>query len=112
VGTWVLARSCGLPMSLIGAFTVMSLLAVGILFPSGPGQFGNYQAAVIFALAIQPMAQLEGPISAYVFSMYVLMQGFTVVSGVVAMMTSHVSLSRITGGGDTDPAPLREGRSP
>jgi uncharacterized protein (TIRG00374 family) len=109
VGMWILALGCGLPLPLIGAYTVMTLLAVGILFPSGPGQFGNFQAAVTFALAVQPIVQGEVEKSVFIFGMYVLMQGFTALAGLVSMMTHHVSLSRAVSGGEEEDKPSAAG---
>ena len=80
----------------------MSLLAVGILIPAGPGQLGNFQYAVAVAVFIQlPADQLDPGRSVFIFLMYVLMQGFTALAGVISLMTSHVSLVRaVSGGGD------------
>lgn len=95
LGMWVLALGCGLPITLVGAFTVMTLLAVGILIPAGPGQLGNFQYAVAVALAVQlPASQLEPGRSVYIFAMFLLMQGLTLVAGVGSLLTRHVSLAR------------------
>ena len=99
LGMWALAQGFGLSISLTGAFTVMSLLAVGILLPTGPGHFGNFQASVAAALAIQPLppGQLESAGAAYIFTMYLIMLGITIVTGLGSMLTRHISLTPTVG---------------
>lgn len=97
VSMWFLARVCGLDLSLIGGFTVMTLLAVGILLPTGPGHFGNFQVSVATALTLEnlPQGQLEGPGSVLIFALYAGMFGITIVAGLGALMTEHITLSRV-----------------
>lgn len=97
VGMWYLARTCGLPIPLIGGFAIMTILGVGILIPTGPGHFGNFQAAVTAALGLLGLSasQFEGPGSAYVFILYLGIFGTTVGAGLVALLTDHVTLARV-----------------
>ena len=46
------ASAAGLPMQLGHAAAVMGVLAIGILLPTGPGLFGNFQLAVSAALRL------------------------------------------------------------
>jgi len=94
---WFLARVCGIDLSLIGGFTVMTILAVGILLPTGPGHFGNFQASVAAALSLLslPAEQLEGPGSVYIFAQYLGMFGITIVAGLGSLMTEHITISRV-----------------
>jgi hypothetical protein len=112
LGMWVLAVAGGLPLSLLGGFAVMSILGVGILLPTGPGHFGNFQAAVTVALGLEGVdaSLLSGPGSAYVFVLYVGMLGLTVGAGVLAMTSRHVQFGRLvapapTGVDEASPAP-------
>jgi hypothetical protein len=108
---WLLARVCGLDMSLIGGFTVMTLLAVGILLPTGPGHFGNFQVSVATALSLEnlPQGQLEGPGSVLIFALYAGMFGITIVAGLASLMTKHITLSRVMAPGRVTPAPQKDG---
>lgn len=95
-GMWLFAQSCGLPISVIGGFTIMTMLGVGILFPTGPGHFGNFQVAVWLALTLQGLSteQMEHLGSVYIFMMYVFILGITVLAGAGALMTRHVSIRK------------------
>jgi hypothetical protein len=42
VGVWVLARGLGLPLSPIGAFATMGIVAVGITLPNAPALIGQF----------------------------------------------------------------------
>jgi glycosyltransferase 2 family protein len=72
-GMWVLARGCGIEsMTLLQAFVVMGVLAVGILVPAGPGLFGAFQASMYAALAMYFHDDVVlGPGVVYVFLLYV-----------------------------------------
>jgi glycosyltransferase 2 family protein len=77
-----LARACGLMLPLAGAVAGMGCLAVGILLPAGPGYFGNFQAAVVAAIEIfLPVAAVSERLAVFVFLLYVLQTGLTVVFG-------------------------------
>jgi uncharacterized protein (TIRG00374 family) len=60
IGVWLLGIGCGLPMQLGHAAAVMGVLAIGILLPTGPGLFGNFQLAVSAALRLYFAEQLVG----------------------------------------------------
>jgi len=82
---WVLARGCGLDLSLLGACSAMAFLAVGILLPTGPGLFGNFQYAVFLALGLYlPADVVHDPGSAYVFVLW------------ASQMTMHVLLAAVS----------------
>ncbi len=49
---WVLARAFGLPLSAIGGFAVMGVVAVGIMLPNPPGLIGLYQGATLLGLTL------------------------------------------------------------
>jgi uncharacterized protein (TIRG00374 family) len=98
IGMWVLARSCGLGISVIGGFTVMTMLGVGILLPTGPGHFGNFQVSVWLALSLLGVSEeiINSNGSVYIFMLYLLILLTTVGAGVVSLLTRHVSLRRET----------------
>jgi uncharacterized protein (TIRG00374 family) len=84
-GFWVLARGCGLDLSFPGAVAGMGVLAVGILLPSGPGYFGNFQISLLVALEMYLGAAAQGEAAAvFIFLLYVFQTGLTLIFGAVA----------------------------
>lgn len=78
-----LALGCGLDIPFVGAVAGMGCLAVGILLPAGPGYFGNFQVAVLAAVNIYVSAPALGErIAVFIFLLYVLQTGLTVLFGV------------------------------
>ncbi len=51
-GIGVLAKSFGFELGLVQAFTVLSVLVVGVMIPAGPGMVGTFQAAVAGGLSL------------------------------------------------------------
>lgn len=97
LGMWFLARACGLPLSLVGGYTIMTILGVGILIPTGPGQLGNFQASIALALELQGLSneQIQGPGSALIFLMYLCILSVTAGAGALAILSGRVSLSSL-----------------
>jgi uncharacterized protein (TIRG00374 family) len=86
VGVWLLGVGCGLPMQLGHAAAVMGVLALGILLPTGPGLFGNFQLAVGAALHLYFAPDLVGTRGAvFVFWLYTLQSAVMIVAGVVPL---------------------------
>ena len=52
VGTWLLARGCGLDVSFPAALAMMSVLGISLLIPGGPGQFGIFHYGMILGLSM------------------------------------------------------------
>jgi glycosyltransferase 2 family protein len=81
----VLAVGCGLDLSFAGACAGMGVLAVGILLPAGPGYFGNFQISVLVALEMYLGSAAHGePAAVFIFLLYVLQTGLTVLFGGIA----------------------------
>jgi len=79
---WVLARGCGLDLSFSGAVAGMGVLAVGILLPSGPGYFGNFQISVLVALEMYVGAAARTENAAvFIFLLYAFQTGLTLIFG-------------------------------
>jgi hypothetical protein len=104
LGVWMLGRGCGLPMDLGHATAVMGVLAIGILLPTGPGLFGNFQLAVLAALRLYFAESLVGAQGAvFVFLLYALQSSVMVLAGVVPLyalrlrMADLVSLPDVEG---------------
>lgn len=85
---YLLARGCGLSLSILGAFAGMGCLAVGILLPTGPGYFGNFQISVLVALKIyMPVEAFEEQVAVFVFLLYALQTGLTVLFGAAGALS-------------------------
>ena len=83
---WVLGLACGLPMHAGHAMAVMGVLALGILLPSGPGLFGNFQVAVSAALKLYFADELVGGAGAvYIFLLYALNALMMIAVGLVPL---------------------------
>jgi uncharacterized protein (TIRG00374 family) len=107
---WVLALACGLPMQLGHAVAVMGVLALGILLPSGPGLFGNFQVSVSAALKLYFPAQLVGSQGAvFIFLLYLLNALAMIAIGVIPMLRMHLRLGELIspriGESELPPAP-------
>jgi len=96
LGVMFLARGCGVPLSFGHAAAVMGVLAIGILLPTGPGLFGNFQLAVTTTLTLYfatPLVVTRG--AAFVFWLYVCQAGVMIVAGVVALIALRLRLSDV-----------------
>jgi glycosyltransferase 2 family protein len=61
LGVYVLARGFGLPLTLVGAFATMGLVAVGITLPNSPGLVGQFQWFTLLGLSLYlPGAATKG----------------------------------------------------
>ncbi len=88
---WVLGIACGLPMEFGHALAVMGVLALGILLPSGPGLFGNFQISVSAALKLYFARELvveQG--AAFIFLLYGLNALMMTTIGVVPLIYTHI----------------------
>ena len=106
---WILAHGCGLELSFSGAVAGMGVLAVGILLPSGPGYFGNFQISVFVALEMYVGAAARTENAAvFIFLLYVFQTGLTLIFAAVAAipMLRRPVVHR------TSIAPAPEGRRP
>jgi uncharacterized protein (TIRG00374 family) len=92
-GVWLLARGCGLPLGLGHAAAVMGVLAIGILLPTGPGLFGNFQLAVAAALRLYLAEDVVGAEGAtFIFLLYACQSAVMVVAGVIPLYALRVRL--------------------
>jgi len=99
-GVLLLARGCGLELGPAGAVALMGIVAVGILLPSGPGFFGNFQAAVLVALGLYAPAHAHGEVaSVFIFTLYLAQVAVTLLVGLGALALSGLSLRGIVSSG-------------
>jgi hypothetical protein len=90
---WALARGCGLDIGAAGAIAVVGVLAVGIMLPTGPGYFGNFQASVLIVLSMflaDPVIKVQGAV--FIFILFVAQGGVHVLAGIAGLLDSHTSL--------------------
>lgn len=99
-GMWLLAHACGLPLTLGHATAVMGVLAIGILLPTGPGLFGNFQLAISAALRLYfPESVVTSQGAVYIFIMYAIQLVVIALAGIIplyAMKLSFRDLLRMT----------------
>jgi hypothetical protein len=68
------------------AAAVMGVLAIGILLPSGPGLFGNFQLAVSAALRLYFAEALVGQAGAvFIFLLYALQSSVMIIAGIIPL---------------------------
>jgi uncharacterized protein (TIRG00374 family) len=94
LGVWLLGVGCGLPMTLGHAAAVMGVLAIGILLPTGPGLFGNFQLAVSAALRLyfaESLVASEGAV--FIFLLYVMQSSVMVLAGAIPLYALRLRLS-------------------
>ena len=95
VGVWLLARGCGLPVNLGHAAAIMGVLAIGILLPTGPGLFGNFQLAVSAALRLYFAESIVGAQGAvFIFLLYALQSSVMVRGGHHPALRAQAALPR------------------
>lgn len=96
LGVWWLGAHCGLPgFSFIHAVAVMSILAIGILLPSGPGLFGTFQLAVVGCLRMyypESIVAREG--ATFIFLLYTLQSLVMVIAGFLPLLLAPESWFR------------------
>lgn len=93
---WVLARGFGLELSVVGAFAVMGLVAVGITLPNSPGLVGQYQYFTKLGLSLYLPAQIvETDGMAFAIALHGLQVVWYLGVGALAMVSRHVSFAEV-----------------
>lgn len=110
LGVWWLGLGVGLPMTFGHAVAVMGVLAIGILLPTGPGLFGNFQLAVVACLKLFfPESVVAEQGSVFVFLLYVLQSSVMVLFGIVPLYSLHLRLRDLLSvpqsSGESEPPP-------
>jgi uncharacterized protein (TIRG00374 family) len=105
---FVLAQGMGLPLSVIGSFATMALLAVGITMPNAPGLVGQFHAFTLMGVALYlPTAEeggaLYGTALAFAIVLHISQLVWYVGAGVLALATPYVSLSEVWQARKLDP---------
>jgi glycosyltransferase 2 family protein len=93
-GVWILGIGVGLPLEFGHAVAIMGVLAIGILLPTGPGLFGNFQLAVAACLKLffpESVVATQGAL--FVFLLYILQSAVMIVAGIVPLYALHLRMS-------------------
>jgi glycosyltransferase 2 family protein len=106
---YVLAQGMGLPLSVMGSFATMALLAVGISVPNTPGLFGQFHSLTMWGVQLYLVAAKEGgPLYGIALAYAVVLHMSQLVwylgTGIVALATPYVSLSEVWQARKLDPA--------
>ncbi|MBN1656143.1 MAG: flippase-like domain-containing protein [Deltaproteobacteria bacterium] len=93
VGMWLLGLGCGLSLNIGHATAIMGILAIGILLPTGPGLFGNFQLAISTALKLYFADAVVGSQGAvYIFVMYAIQTVVIVLAGVIPLYVMNLRI--------------------
>jgi glycosyltransferase 2 family protein len=94
LGVWALGVGCGLNFAFGHALAVMGVLAIGILLPTGPGLFGNFQLAVSAALRLYFAESVVGSQGAvFIFLLYLLQSAVMIVAGIIPLYALRLRFS-------------------
>jgi glycosyltransferase 2 family protein len=88
LGTWLLARGCGIEVGFPEALAMMSVLGISLLVPGGPGQFGVFHYGMLLGLSMfvgEAVVETRG--SVFIFWMFVTQLSMGVILGLVAQRT-------------------------
>ena len=81
-------------MQLGHAAAVMGVLAIGILLPTGPGLFGNFQLAVSAALRLYfPSSSSATQGAVFIFLLYLMQSAVMVWRGVIPLYALRVRMA-------------------
>lgn len=100
LGVWVLARGFDLPLSAIGGFATMGLVAVGISLPNSPGLVGQFQWFTLLGLSIylgpgvvDNHSPLHAHALAFAITNHLLQVAWYVAAGAAGLASPWVSIS-------------------
>lgn len=111
LGYFVLARAFHLDMSLVAAFALCGMIAIGILLPSGPGLVGNFHEFGRFGLQVfLPATVIAGPGMAYIVLTHGLHLVWHLATGLAALASKHVRFTRLRSRASLPPRELPIGR--
>jgi len=95
-GMGVLARAFDLHLGLMQSFTVLGVLVVGVMIPSGPGMVGTFQAATVLGLSLFiPGEVLDTRGTAYANVLWAAQLAFTTALGLFFLFSRHIRIAQI-----------------
>jgi glycosyltransferase 2 family protein len=94
VGMWVLARGFGLDLSIVGAFAVMGIIAVGITLPNSPGLVGQFHYLTTLGLSLYLASDVANSTGlAYAIMLHGIQVVWYIGMGAISLLTPWVSFS-------------------
>jgi uncharacterized protein (TIRG00374 family) len=95
-GMGLLARAFDLHLTLLQSFTVLGVLVVGVMIPSGPGMVGTFQAATVLGLSLfVPADVLDTRGTAYANVLWAVQLTFTTALGLFFLFSRHIRIAQI-----------------
>jgi uncharacterized protein (TIRG00374 family) len=95
-GMQVLARAFDIRVSLMGFYTVLGVLVVGVMIPAGPGMVGTFQAAVMLGLSLfVPKAVVDTRGAAYANVLWAAQLAVTTSLGMFFLFSRHIRLANV-----------------
>jgi glycosyltransferase 2 family protein len=95
-GMGVLAHAFDIHLTLVQSFTVLGVLVVGVMIPSGPGMVGTFQAATVLGLSLFIPAQvLDTRGTAYANVLWAVQLAFTTALGLFFLFSRHIRIAQI-----------------
>jgi len=110
----VMARAFGLPLTPIGAYASMGVVAVGIMLPNAPAIAGQFQYFTLVGLSLylgREVLQDKPPHPLYISSMlmatvhYLLQVAWYTTAGVLGLASKHVAWADLVRSRKVGPAP-------
>ncbi len=96
LGFWVLAHAFHLHLTVVHAYALCGMVAIGIILPAGPGLVGNFHEFGKLGLRLGlPEAVIAGPGMAYVVLIHGLHFLWYVGLGFLALRSRHVRFGRV-----------------
>jgi uncharacterized protein (TIRG00374 family) len=103
---WVLARGFGLGLTVVAAFAVMGLVAVGISLPNSPGLFGQFHHFTKLGLTLYLPAEIVASKGlAFAIALHGLQVIWYVGVGALAIATPYVSIAEVVAAGRSSDDP-------
>jgi len=88
-------------LGLIEAFTVLSVLCVGLMIPAGPGMIGNFHYFVKLGLSLFVAESVLGSTGvAYAIVVHAIQLGLQVLVGAVCLFSGHITLRKVFSSAD------------
>jgi len=109
MSVWVLAQGFGLELSVVGAFAVMGLVAVGIILPNAPALMGQYQWFTTLGLSLYVGEEIASGVGlAFAIVLWALQVIWYIGVGTIALTTPYVSFSDVLRSRklEDEPAPI------
>jgi hypothetical protein len=95
-GMQILARAFDIRVSLMGFYTILGVLVVGVMIPAGPGMVGTFQAAVMLGLSLfVPKAVVDARGAAYANVLWAAQLAVTTALGTFFLFSRHIRLANV-----------------